>query len=125
MPYFSGTYPSFVSNTFPGVSQGGQDYVAQNVTSAAIQSGVANIATSRTFHNYAGAATYVITNSTPVTFKVYDAFGAAAANNITVSGLNCTINGASTAVISTNYGVKEFTKVTGGNTAAGSAWIAQ
>lgn len=108
------TYPTFNSQIAPGLSGGGQDYVTKfynSSTDVTGTSGANTISTSRTGHNFSGTATYLIGSATPATFQIFDTFGGAAGANITVSG--ATINGASTATISTAYGAKTFVNVSG------------
>jgi hypothetical protein len=110
----SGTYTYSPTSVYsPGLASGGQDYVAYTNT----VSGTSNsIYTSRVEHNVSGIASYVINSATPSTFQVIDINGAAASKTITVSG--ATINGTTSATITSAYGVKTFVKTSAG------AWIA-
>ena len=114
------------TNYLPGLREGGQDYVGFLNTATGT---VVPITTSRVFHNVSGIATYSVAalttelqsptigteiSSAPATFQVIDAAGHAGSANITISGVGSVVfNGAQTATISSNYGVKTFVNVTG------------
>ena len=122
------TYPISLSTTLPGITAGGQDYVSAYNT---VSGSTFPIATSRVWHDTTGPALYIIgapetelqnpivgtaSSSTPSTFNIYDVTGNAATHNITVSGTagaGILINGATTYVISSNYGSATFTNFTG------------
>jgi hypothetical protein len=135
----SGTnYPAQTSNLFPGLAQGGNDYVAKFYNSSADLNNVSGvnavISTSRQFINFSGTVTpvlilgaqeqelqssvtpgYVI-GASPQFIDVVDTFGGAAGQNIIVSGATSavTINGASkVTAISTDYGKATIMNVSG------------
>lgn len=128
------TYPTNVSTGLPGLTAGGQDYVAAFNTVSGINY---PIVTSRVFHNVSGIASYTIgapetelqssttvgtaSSTTPPEFTIYDEFGQASAKTITVSGVAgaAIINGASSYTITTAYGQAHFVNVTG------NVWLAK
>ncbi len=118
------TYPAQLSDFEPGLSQKGQDYVAQVITGTGSLTTVAGVSqdvvTSIINHAYSGAAIYVLGAFSPTQVEVNDVFGGAAGANIIVSGTgsNVVINGAATSSISTAFGSKTFYNW------SGNSWIA-
>lgn len=110
---------------FNGLSNQGQDFVPHVFNSSAdltpSGTGVGVLDTSIAYHNYSGAAVYVLgANATPAGY-LQDAAGKASAANIKISGVTgSTINGSTAAItISADYGIKHW-QLFSGTSASGS-----